>query len=64
MPYLMGRNEAGIDSTGYHSMLYTGDRTGDQRGRSQAMGAGVANKKGNKPLTSHTLNGEDYRKGR
>ena len=27
------------------------------------MGAGVAKKKGNKPLTSHTLDGEDYRKG-
>jgi hypothetical protein len=27
------------------------------------MGAGVAKKKGNKPLTSHTLDGEDYRQG-
>jgi hypothetical protein len=27
------------------------------------MGVGVANKRGNKPLTSRTLDGEDYRKG-
>ena len=27
------------------------------------MGAGVAKKNGNKPLTSRTLDGENYRKG-